>query len=462
MFTNSKLRKPLLFIILITFFNCKGEDEVAPGDRNSPTYNMTYLKSLMEQWYLWNDELPDINIENYENQDGMLVSLRNEKDKWSHIQSKEDYDAYYNSGQVTNGDEGVHGIYLYYMTESDLYIRFSYPGSKANNAGLIRGAKVHSINGLVVSNANSEEINTSLGENKKGVSNTFEITVPAITKYVNGVEIVASEARDTTITIEKEELIVNPILLSEVIEMSNGKKVGHIVFKSFIVTAEEALSNAFADFKSKGVSEVVLDLRYNGGGRVNIAQQIAGYLAPTAAAGKELFKYQHNGTQSSEYNESQNLEILASNLNLEKVYIIADGGTASSSELVINCLKPYMDVQLIGQQTYGKPVGSYGFENNDFIYSIISLRILNADGIGNYFDGLEVDQMVADDVRFNWGDVREPMLYQALYNIENGTYDNSAANARMSSVNLEYKNKAFKTSEPKEKLFNDILMLKKI
>ncbi|NME68971.1 S41 family peptidase [Flammeovirga aprica] len=457
------MKKLVLLFIVVSLFGC--QDQSDPGGSSNPFQDKVYLKGLMNAWYLWNDDLSDIDVNNYATQDEMLASLRVEQDKWSLIQDKAEYDAYYGSGQITNGEEGVHGIYMHYATAEDLYIRFSYPGSKAYEAGLRRGTKINKINGLTVSDANSDAINSSLGENLQGVENTFEITIPPVTKYVNGQKSEVSPARDTTITIAKEELIVKPVLLSEVIELPGGKKVGHLVFKSFIETAEEALANAFAEFKSKGVTELVLDLRYNGGGRVNIASQIAGFVAPSSAGGKELFKYQHNELQSSEHDESREIELMESNLDLQRIFIFSEGGTASSSELVINSLKPYMDVQLIGENTYGKPVGSYAFvneNNNAYIYSIISLRILNAAGEGNYFNGIPVDLQVNDDVMYNWADVNEPMLYQALYKIENGTYDNQVvASARMSQIDLEYKNKSFKKGEAKEEAFNTIMVLKK-
>lgn len=460
MLTNL-MKKTFLILIIASLFGCEEtSDPVVPTAES----DKIFLKDLMNEWYLWNDELPEIDVDKYSSQDEMLVALRNEQDKWSLIQDRSEYEAYYSSGQVTNGEEGVHGIYMYYETPEELYIRFSYPGSKAYEAGLKRGTRINSINGLKVSDSNSDDINASLGQNLKGVENTFDITIPSVSKYINGEVVEVSAAIDTVITIAKEELIVRPVLLSEVIELPNGKKVGHLVFKSFIETAEDALASAFADFKAKGVSELVLDLRYNGGGRVNIAGQIAGFVLPSSADGKVLFKYEHNPLQT-ENNENQQVELMDSNLDLERIFIFGEGGTASSSELVINSLKPYMDVQLLGENTYGKPVGSYAFENknnNNYIYSIISLRILNANWEGNYFNGIPVDQFVQDDVRYNWEDVNEPMLYQALYKIQNGTYDSPViASSRMNEAEMALKNKYFKKSEPKEDAFNSIMILKK-
>ncbi|MBB6460901.1 S41 family peptidase [Flammeovirga kamogawensis] len=447
------------YILLFSLFSIsceKEENTVVP----STASNKEYLASLMDQWYLWYDQIPNINPDNYSTQNDMLVAMRYEKDKWSYIEDKAAYEAYYNSGQVTEGDQGAHGIYLKYYTENDLYIRYSYPGSSAANAGLSRGTKINQINGVDVSSLSSDEINASLGDNVIGVTNTFGITIPARMTYENGVEVISQPAKDTTIVIAKEAVVINPILHSEIITTPNNVKVGHVVFKSFIEPAVEPLNNLFADFKAKGVSEVVLDMRYNGGGRVSIASQLASILAPSSAKGKDLFRYRHNDKQLDQ-NEDEVVEIGESNLNLDRLFILTTDGTASSSELMINGLKPFMDIQVIGLNTYGKPVGSYGFENNGFIYSVISLKILNANDEGEYFDGLPTNQDAEDNVLFHWGDIREPMLHQALYMIQNGSYDQSASTARMRFDEVsEMKNKSFKLKEDREIVFDQILEIK--
>ncbi|WP_281614298.1 S41 family peptidase [Flammeovirga sp. SubArs3] len=447
-----------LFVLLIISSCTKDEPDFSPA---STVDNRDYLKELMESWYLWNDELPaNITPSNYSNQDEMLLSLRNEQDRWSNIEDKAAYEAYYESGQVTDENTGAHGIYLQYDEQNDLYVRFSYPGSAANTAGLKRGTKIQKVNGLDVASSTWEEISESMGENNLGVTNTFEIEIPEIMNFVDGQSIsVPSEIKE--ITISKEAVIISPVLHSSVITVDqNGQdvKVGHVVFKSFIETASVALNEVFADFKAQGVTEVVLDMRYNGGGRVDIAAELCGYLAPSSAAGKDIFRYRHN-EQQTENNEDYSLELQSENLNLERVFMLTTANTASASELMINALRPFMDVQVVGQNTHGKPVGSYGFENNDFIYSVISLRILNADDEGDYFEGLPVNQSAIDDPSYYWSDVREPMLYQALHQIQYGQYDQSSSSARkMKFENINNRN--LKIKEGREASFETILKLK--
>ncbi|OHX65328.1 S41 family peptidase [Flammeovirga pacifica] len=432
--------KKLLFLVITIqlFISCnKEEDPIAPTITSG--INKVYLNNLMKQWYLWNDELPEtIDIDKYDTQNTMLEALKNDQDRWSLIQDKAEYEAYYQSGTVTDENTGAHGLYLSVFENGDLYIRFTYPGSQAFSNDLDRGSKINKINDVDVSTVTTEEINNLLGANVKGVTNKFEITTPDIYVYNDEGALEKQDGVTKTIEISKEAVVVAPIVHKNVITVNrNGQKVkvGHLVFMSFIETAEQALNTAFAEFKAEGVSEVILDLRYNGGGRVNIAAQLSGLLAPTEANGKDLFRYRHNNRQAEENSDYQ-LEIEDANLNLDRVFMLTTGNTASASELMINALRPFMDVQVIGERTHGKPVGSYGFENNNFIYSIISLRILNANNEGNYFDGLAVDQVAGDDPSYNWADTREPMLYQALQMIQNGAYDGGSA-ARKGHFDLD-------------------------
>ncbi|MBB3698814.1 hypothetical protein KMW28_09455 [Flammeovirga yaeyamensis] len=422
-------------ILLIT--SCSKEEPINPV--TSFSNDKEYLKELMSQWYLWNEELPaQINTNAYSDQFSMLQALRNEQDRWSLIQDKAAYEAYYQSGTVTDENSGAHGIYLSVFENGDLYLRFSYPGSEAFEKGLTRGTKINKINGVDVNTVSDEELNNLLGENVKGVTNTFEITIPERYVYDDEGVLVKKEEETKTVDITKEAVVIAPVVHKNIINVKrDGQvvKVGHIVFMSFIETAEEALNTAFAEFKAAGVSEVILDLRYNGGGRVNIAGQLSGLLAPASANGKDLFRYRHNALQV-EQNSDYKLELEDANLNLDRVFMLTTGGTASASELMINALRPFMDVQVVGERTHGKPVGSYGFENNDFIYSVISLRILNADNEGDYFDGIPVNQEAFDDPTYNWEDTREPMLYQALQMIMNGAYDAGNA-ARMGHPTLK-------------------------
>jgi hypothetical protein len=115
-------------------------------------------------------------------------------------------------------------------------------------------------------------------------------------------------------------------------------------------------------------------------------------------------------------------------LNLSRIYFIVSRSTASASELLINNLKPFMDVQLVGPgKTYGKPVGFFPVPVGDWYIFPVSFRSTNKNGQGNYFDGMSLNNQVADGLDKDWGDVTESCLQSALSNITTGVYKTAAA-----------------------------------
>jgi carboxyl-terminal processing protease len=130
------------------------------------------------------------------------------------------------------------------------------------------------------------------------------------------------------------------------------------------------------------------------------------------------------------------------NLNLSRVFVIVTGGSASASELLINNLKPYMDVKLVGDTTYGKPVGFFPIPIYDYAIYPISFKTVNSVGTADYYTGFVPDKLTPDGVDKDWGDVLEPSLASALKYITTGSFrlSNSA------SMDLQYK--AMKEIQP--------------
>jgi hypothetical protein len=175
----------------------------------------------------------------------------------------------------------------------------------------------------------------------------------------------------------------------------------------------------FNRFASENVNDVVVDLRYNGGGYVNIQTKLANYLVNASANGGLMMKQQYND-KYPQYNESTNFRKLGS-LNLSRVFFIVSNNTASASELLINNLKPYMDIKLIGpSKTYGKPVGYFNVPIGDWYIFPVSFRTTNKNGEGNYFNGLALDAQVADGLDKDWGDLEESALAAAVRYITTG------------------------------------------
>jgi hypothetical protein len=184
-------------------------------------------------------------------------------------------------------------------------------------------------------------------------------------------------------------------------------------------------SRVFNRFAGAGISDLVVDLRYNGGGYVSVQQKLANWLAPSSANGQLMMKEQFND-KYSEYNTTDYFKKLGS-LNLNRIYFIVSRSTASASELLINNLKPFMDVQLVGpSKTYGKPVGFFPVPVGDWYIFPVSFRSTNKNGQGNYFNGMDLNSQVADGLDKDWGDIGEACLQSALSNITTGAYRTSA------------------------------------
>jgi carboxyl-terminal processing protease len=199
------------------------------------------------------------------------------------------------------------------------------------------------------------------------------------------------------------------------------------------------------------VNEVAVDLRYNGGGYVSVQEKFADYLANAAANGNVMMTEKYND-KYSDYNYTTRFQKKGS-LNLSRVFFIVSKNTASASELLINNLKPYLDVKLVGpQNTYGKPVGFFPYPVGDWYVFPVSFRSTNKNGEGNYFNGLTINGQVADGLDKNWGDKTETDLAAVLNYVSTGSFGTgttpasakSAAELRAASGNDKLDIRSFK------------------
>lgn len=347
---------------------------------------------------------------------------------------------------ATAGDFGCLPFYDPYSSNVNLYIKYVYPGSPADLAGVKRGYQVLSVNGRT-------DLDANVSANLTFVSNAFSSGSSSITMQLK-----KFDNTTITVTINAATYTINPVITYKTITMDNGKKMGYIVFNSFVskASAQTALSTAFASFVADGVTELAVDLRYNGGGYVETAEYLSGLIAPTSANGKVMYttyysanlaagkdpllknQVRRDASTGQLYNYSQiDFSNATTNftkqgtLNISRVFFLVTGGTASASELTINSLRPYMNVQLIGRATYGKPVGFFDININKYQMYIPEFETKNSLGQGGYYAGMTpastdyAGKLINDDVTKDFGDPAEKLLAQAIYFAQNGVYKSS-------------------------------------
>lgn len=353
---------------------------------------------------------------------------------------------------ATAGDFGCLPFYDSYSGNVNLYIKYVYPGSPADLKGVKRGYQVMSINSRTDLSVADGYANASA--NLTFVSNAFSTGSSTITMVLK-----KFDNTTFTVTINSGTYTINPVITYKTIDLGNNKKMGYIVFNSFVskASAQAAIQAAFNSFATDGISELTVDLRYNGGGYVETSEYLANMIAPTAANGKAMYttyysanlaagkdpllknQVRRDAATNQLYNYSQidfsnattNFSKQGS-LNISRVFFLVGSGTASASELTINNLRPYMNVQLIGRTTYGKPVGFFDINIGKYQMYIPEFETKNSAGQGGYYAGMmpaSADypgKLISDDVTKDFGDVTEKLLAQAVNFAKNGVYTTSA------------------------------------
>lgn len=309
------------------------------------------------------------------------------------------------------------GIYL-------AYVRYVVPNSDSERLGLQRGDVILSINGQQLTRTNAQQL----------LQKTPIISF-ATYRFVND----KFEPTGKTYTLRQEQTPENPVLIHKVFN-KGGKKIAYLMYNAFVADFDEALNNAFADFKAQGVTDLILDLRYNGGGSVDSATYLASMITgqfngQVFAVEKWNSKLQPFRGNEREYFTSNMVkgsrQVAINSLRLNKVYVITSDGTASASELVINGLKAYIDVVQIGETTMGKNQGSvtvYDFTDKQrkvknpkhkWAMQPLVMKIENAKGVGDYVNGLEPNIQISEIVNNLGilGDETEPLLARTLQEI---------------------------------------------
>jgi hypothetical protein len=363
----------------------------------------------MEDYYLWNSELPRVHLGDYRSPFELLEALRLAPlDRFSTIVSLAEEEAFTSAGAYMG-----YGVRLGRDADGSLVLLEVYAESAAGRAGLVRGDRVVAIDGQdTAALLATDSLGEVLGPNEAGWTVTFTI------KSAAGGE------RDVVVT-KGSVAIPSLSKLDEPIDVA-GTPVAYLHLRAFNEPAIAALKEAFAELATAGVRDVILDLRYNGGGLVTVAVYLGDLLGGLVAEGQVFSRMLFNPDHSDLNSESLFIRYDES-IDLERLVVITSAGTASASEMVINGMFPFVDVTMVGATTFGKPVGSLGFVFCDYVFRPISFELANADFEGQYFAGLQPDCPANDEVDAPLGDPSEASLAEALYVVEHGSCSPAAS-----------------------------------
>jgi carboxyl-terminal processing protease len=419
----STFRLLLCFIFSVSVFSaCKKTSTSAPPtDLTLQQLNdsvLIYTKDI----YLWYSQIPTtFSTSSFADPAKLMEGIRQYSidpgfqavDRWSFGIKKSEWDnlsAGIGSIGTNSTSTGNFGITVFWRATGDLRVGLVERQSPAGTAGIERAWRIIKINGTPITPTSNTNIISNNVYNAANTTFTFQ----------------KPDGKKVDISLTTANYFEEPVYLDSVYSIGY-KKIGYLVFNSFLGDAAKIFSEfnrVFSKFSSNNVSDIVVDLRYNGGGYISVVEKLADYLASSSANGGLMMKQLYND-KYTQYNTETYFHKTGS-LNPDHIFFIVSHSTASASELLINSLKPYMNVKLIGHDTYGKPVGFFPYPIGDWYVFPISFRSVNKNGEGNYFDGFKVNSKVDDGLDKNWGDVTETSLANVIKYISTGLFRLSA------------------------------------
>lgn len=406
-----------------------GPVTVTPTPTPTPTPTATcglsarqsFVKSVIDEWYLFpNDVASGVNPASYSSVqayiDALVAPARalNKDRYFTYITSIAEENAFF-----ANGSSAGFGVRLSYDESTQrVVIAEAFESAPAFVAGIDRGTQIVGIG------TNASNIRTVAAivasEGVDGITNALGPSDPGVTRVLRIVD-PGGGTRD--VTVAKADYDLDPVsdrYGAKIID-DGGKKYGYVNLRSFISSADPQLRAAFLNFRNQGVTDVVIDLRYNGGGLVSTAE-LFGDLLGRNRSSSELFSQTLYRSSKSSENERHFFTNQPQSIAPTRIAFIGTGSTASASELVINGMLPYLgtNMTLVGANTYGKPVGQIALDKEecDDRMRVIAFAVGNATGQGDYYSGLapKITNSCAagDDLSLPLGDAREASVRAAI------------------------------------------------
>ncbi len=414
------MKRIILFSLLAAYVlgSCKKESSNTPPPVTPPVVSEadkvkdTALE-IARDIYLWYNQIPTTyNPRTFADPDALMKAIRNYSvepgftdpvDRWSFAIKQTEWD------NASSGISGDLGIGIFFLAQNDLRVSYVEKESVAGLAGVQRTWRITKING-------NSSITTASGD--------IDFIVNAIYGG-DPVSITFKKPDGTSVDLSLTPTTYNeqPIILDTVYN-SGGKNVGYFVLNSFLGDTTEiknSFNRIFTNFAAKNVTDVIVDLRYNGGGYVLLQEELANYLAPNSENGKMMYAQSFND-KYTEYNRTENFAKKGT-VSPAKIVFIISQNTASASEALVNIMTPHAEVKTVGPSpSHGKPVGFFNIPVGDWYVFPVSLRIVNSLNQGNYFDGFTPDNQVVDGLDKPWGDLSEDCLASAFKYLTTGSF----------------------------------------
>ena len=383
----------------------------------------SWVRAYIDETYLWFDEIPaSVRAESYATPQAYFDALRTPaltasgkpKDRFHFRYDTPEWQALSQSGAAAG--YGFEVVVIKTTPPRDIRVAYTEPGTPATAAAIARGAKILFVDGAdAINGASVVVLNAGLYPKKANETHSFTVL------DVNGTE--------RTVSLTSQTITSTPVQNVKVIDTPPGR-TGYLLFNDHVATSEGPLITAINDLKVAGITDLVIDVRYNGGGYLAIASQLAYMVAtPAATTGTVFERLLFNsknplGLTAQEaatpfYSLSRGLSTTSGQalpqLGLSRVTLLTGPGTCSASESIINGLRGVnVQVDLIGETTCGKPYGFLPQDNCGTTYFAIQFKGVNNKGVGDYADGLAPTCQVADDFSRELGDPFEKRLAAAL------------------------------------------------
>jgi carboxyl-terminal processing protease len=409
--TETRSLLSILFTCMTTAMaglsGCGGGESSSNGVNPSITVKdeISFLNGYMNQWYLWYKELPVVDLNSFTSVELALKSLKVPQDKFSALSSTQESQALFTDGKIL-----AFGLTYKLEDNQALKVRYVQPNSPALASGLLRGDTVTAVDGESIATLiSANRFDTAFGPQEAGITRVLAVT------------------RGTTtlnIRMTKAWFDVNsaPVAKTFTVGPASSDKVGYVLFNQFTNPALTQWRNALQTIKQQGATKVIVDLRFNGGGLVQVSSSSTAGLAPISAAGK-LFASLTFNDKNTRANSNTAFTAETAAGTFSEVIFLTSPSTCSASEEMIVGLQPYLPatkVTIIGQTTCGKPVGFTAPDYNGKRYNIVSFKSSNAAGVTDYFDGLAPKCGAIDDFTQPVGAVNESMLAVALDFLKTG------------------------------------------